>query len=128
MRISGWSSDVCSSDMRCVDLSDWSEQGGKLLPTGYWLRGPAQFAFDEMFASAPVARDGDGNCCPRGGNALFDLDNQDDRLVLTRLRFQPMQPLGRDIEVTAGPLNRKSAVWGKGVEVRVDPGGRSIYK
>ena len=97
-------SDAATAKWRRVDLSDWSEQGGKLLPTGYWLRGPAQFAFDEMFASAPVAREGDGECCPRGGNALFDLDIQDDRLVLTRLRFQPMQPLGRDIEVTAGIL------------------------
>ena len=97
-------SDTTVPRWRRVDLSDWSEQGGKMLPTGYWLRGPAQFAFEEMFASAPVARDGDGNCCPRGGNALYDLDIQDDRLVLTRLRFQPMQPLGRDIEVTAGTL------------------------
>ena len=97
-------SDAATAKWRRVDLSDWAEQGGKLLPTGYWLRGPARFAFDEMFASAPVAREGDGECCPRGGNALFDFDIQDDRLVLTRLRFQPMQPLGRDIEVTAGTL------------------------
>lgn len=89
---------------RRVDLSDWSEQGGRMLPKGYWLRGPAHFMFDEMFASAPVARDGDGNCCPRGGNAHYDLDIQGDRLVLTRLRFQPMQPLGRDVEVMAGTL------------------------
>lgn len=97
-------SDAVAPGWRRVDLSDWSEQGGKMLPTGYWLRGPAQFAFDEMFAFVPVGRDGDGNCCPRGGNALYDLDIQGDRLVLTRLRFQPMQPLGRDIEVTAGTL------------------------
>ena len=97
-------SDATTPKWRRVDLSDWSEQGSKMLPTGYWLRGPAQFVFDEMFASVPVARDGDGNCCPRGGNAFYDLDIQGDRLVLTRLRFQPMQPLGRDIEVTAGTL------------------------
>lgn len=97
-------SDAATPKWRRVDLSDWSEQGSKMLPTGYWLRGPAQFVFDEMFASVPVARDGDGNCCPRGGNAFYDLDIQGDRLVLTRLRFQPMQPLGRDIEVTAGTL------------------------
>jgi hypothetical protein len=97
-------SDATTPKWRRVDLSDWSEQGSKMLPTGYWLRGPVQFVFDEMFASVPVARDGDGNCCPRGGNAFYDLDIQGDRLVLTRLRFQPMQPLGRDIEVTAGTL------------------------
>lgn len=97
-------SDATAPKWRRVDLSDWPEQGSKMLPTGYWLRGPAQFVFDEMFVSVPVARDGDGNCCPRGGNAFYDLDIQGDRLVLTRLRFQPMQPLGRDIEVTAGTL------------------------
>lgn len=97
-------SDSAAPRWRRVDLSDWAEQGSKLLPSGYWLRGPPQFAFDEMFASAPVARDGDGNCCPRGGNAFYDLDIQGDRLVLTRLRFQPMQPLGRDVEVIAGTL------------------------
>jgi hypothetical protein len=97
-------SDAAKPGWRRVDLSDWAEQGGKLLPAGYRLRGPAEFAFDTMSASAPVAREGDGDCCPRGGNAMFDFDIQDDRLVLTRLRFQPMQPLGRDIEVTAGTL------------------------
>ena len=97
-------SDAATAKWRRVDLSDWAEQGGKLLPTGYWLRGPAEFSFDDMTASAPVAREGDGDCCPRGGNALFDLDIQGNRLMLTRLRFQPMQPLGRDIEVTAGTL------------------------
>ncbi|MBJ7499387.1 MAG: hypothetical protein JHC57_06515 [Sphingopyxis sp.] len=60
--------------------------------------------FDKMPVSASVARDGDGNRCPRGGNAFYDLDIQDNRLVLTRLCFQPMQPFGRDIEVTAGTL------------------------
>lgn len=97
-------SDTVVPKWRRIDLSDWAEQGGKLLPTGYWLRGPAQFVFNQMFASVPVAREGDGNCCARGGNAFYDLDIQGDRLVLTRLRFQPMQPLGRDIEVTAGIL------------------------
>ena len=97
-------SDTVVPKWRRIDLSDWAEQGGKLLPTGYSLRGPAQFVFDQMFASVPVVREGDGNCCPRGGNAFYDLDIQGDRLVLTRLRFQPMQPLGRDIEVIAGIL------------------------
>src|SRR3546814_4075246 len=49
-------SDTATAKWRRIDLSDWYEQGGKLLPTGYWLRGPAQFAFDEMFASAHIGR------------------------------------------------------------------------
>src|SRR3546814_7037565 len=86
--------DAAKPGWRRVDLSDWSEQGGKLLPVGYWLRGPAEFTFAEMAASAPVAREGDGECCPRGGNALFDLDIQNDRLVLKIGRCQPLQ-IGR---------------------------------
>lgn len=97
-------SDAVAPKWHRVDLSDWSEQGSGMLPKGYWLRGPAKFAFDEMIAVVPVARDGDGHCCPLGGNAFYDIDVRGDRLVLTRLRFQPMQPLGRDMEVTAGTL------------------------
>lgn len=83
---------------RQVDLSGWYDDGAKMLPKGYWLRGPADFLFGEMLAVIPVARDGDGNCCPRGGQGLFDLDIRDGRLVLTGMRFQPMQPVGDMIE------------------------------
>lgn len=99
-----FASETAAPKWRRVDLSDWAEQGGQMLPKGYWLRGPAQFTFGDMMAVVPVARDGDGPCCPRGGSALFDLDLDGNRLVLTRLRFQPMQPSGRDVEVTAGTL------------------------
>src|SRR3546814_17469791 len=118
--------DAAKPGWRRVDLSGWSEEGGRLLPVGYWLRGPAEFTFAEMAASAPVAREGDGECCPRGGNALFDLDIQNDRLVLTRLRFQPLQPLGRDIEVPAGTLEdceRKRVVQGQRGTVRCELSG-----
>lgn len=99
-----FASEVAAPRWRRIDLSGWPDQGGKMLPKGFWLRGPAQFSFDEMMAAVPVARDGDANCCPRGGTALFDLAIADDRLTLTRLHFQPMQPDGRDIEVSAGAL------------------------
>lgn len=58
-------SDANMPKWRRVDFSGWSEQGSRMLPTGYSLRGPAQFAFDKMLAWAPVTRDGDGDCCPR---------------------------------------------------------------
>jgi len=81
-----------------IDIGGWYDEGGKLLPKGYWLRGPADFRFDEMFAIVPVARDGDGNCCPRGGQALFDYSIVGDRLVVDGMRFQPMQPVGDAVE------------------------------
>lgn len=90
-----------ASTWREIDIGGWYDDGSKMLPKGYWLRGPADFRFDEMFAIIPVARDGDGNCCPRGGNALFDLDIKGDRLVVTSMRFQPMQPVGDIVEYPA---------------------------
>ncbi|HMO76201.1 MAG TPA: hypothetical protein PKD99_01045 [Sphingopyxis sp.] len=83
---------------RQIDISGWHDQGSAMLPAGYWLRGPIRFIFAEMFASIPVARDGDGNCCPQGGTAFVDLDIEGDRLVITGLRFQPMQPVGAEVE------------------------------
>lgn len=58
----------------------------------------ASFRFDAMLAVVPIARDGDGNCCPRGGQALFDLSILGDRLVVDGMRFQPMQPAGAEVE------------------------------
>lgn len=83
---------------RQIDISGWHDQASAMLPAGYWLRGPIRFIFAEMFASIPVARDGDGNCCPQGGTAFVDLDIAEDRLVITGLRFQPMQPVGEPVE------------------------------
>lgn len=87
-----------SAAWRQIDIEGWYDEGSKMLPKGYWLRGPADFRFDEMFAIIPVARDGDGNCCPRGGNGLFDLEIKGDRLVVAGMRFQPMQPVGEMVE------------------------------
>lgn len=84
-----------------VDLEGWYDEGSAMLPRGYWLRGPADFIFAEMFAAVPVARDGDGNCCPRGGQALFDFSILGDRLVVDSMRFQPMQPVGEEVEQVA---------------------------
>lgn len=86
---------------RQVDLDGWYDEGSAMLPKGYWLRGPADFIFAEMFAVVPVARDGDGNCCPRGGQALFDFSIAGDRLVVDSMRFQPMQPVGEAVEQVA---------------------------
>jgi len=90
---------------RQVDLDGWYDEGSAMLPKGYWLRGPADFRFDEMFAVVPVARDGDGNCCPRGGQALFDFSIAGDRLVVDSMRFQPMQPVGEAVEQVAVRAN-----------------------
>ena len=86
------------ADWRQVDLEGWYDEASELLPKGYWLRGPASFRFDAMLAVVPIARDGDGNCCPRGGQALFDLSILGDRLVVDGMRFQPMQPAGAEVE------------------------------
>lgn len=90
--------DGAAATWRQIDIGGWYDEGSALLPKGYWLRGPARFRFDEMFAIIPVARDGDGNCCPRGGQAMFDYSILGDRLVVDSMRFQPMQPIGDEVE------------------------------
>lgn len=93
-----------SVEWRRIDMADWSEQGSKMLPAGYQIARPAMFAFDDMSVDVLVGREGDADCCPRGGAARFDLEIVDDRLSLTRMHFQPMQPYGREVEVVAGVL------------------------
>src|SRR3546814_19725620 len=103
MRISDWSSDVCSSDLLCTLLRD-SENGtktnraaiGKLLAASKWTE---QFrTFSERFAPS-----------------LEGI-----RLAAERTRLLDMTIL------RAG--DRKSVVQGKSVYVRVDLGGRRIIK
>ncbi len=90
---------------RQIDLEGWHDEASAMLPKGYWLRGPADFIFSEMFAVVPIARDGDGNCCPRGGQALFDFSIEGGRLVVDSMRFQPMQPVGEEVERVAVRMN-----------------------
>ncbi|PZQ23130.1 MAG: hypothetical protein DI569_05785 [Sphingopyxis macrogoltabida] len=101
-----FAADGAEARWRKIDIESWWDDADAMLPKGYSLRGPADYIFSEMFASIPVARDGDGHCCPRGGTAFFDLDIQGDRLIATHMRFQPMQPQGDEVDSEAAGRNR----------------------
>src|SRR3546814_13492385 len=98
MRISDWSSDVCSSD-----LFDWTLDGCGSMP------------FETRGRGMAFVRDGDVNTLARPLRAA--------QMIPIALAQQLLVDLaGR------GQRDRKSVVSGKSVSVRVDLGGRSIIK
>src|SRR3546814_9940928 len=93
MRISDWSSDVCSSDLLpcAVDATTGKDQGDDAVATNVRING--QRLWDSLMEMAKIgATEKGGNC----RLALTDLDREADR---------------------------KSVVTGKSVSVRVDLGG-----
>src|SRR3546814_12016680 len=98
MRISDWSSDVCSSDLLpCDDLVQ---------------RAPTQL----NRIRAPFHLDHRRTTEVLGETCGVDGRRGDDDLQLRPLQRQPLQ------------VDRKSVVSGKSVSVRVDLGGRRIIK
>src|SRR3546814_12303117 len=105
MRISDWSSDVCSSDLRA---------GAFLLPALFDL-GQRRLLWQQQYPAAT------GLCLPA---------RHDRGLHGRQWHAKPEQPV-RGIRAECGahwPLDRKSVVTGKSVSVRVDRGGRRIIK
>src|SRR3546814_11815267 len=98
MRISDWSSDVCSSDLAVAQgLFDALEDGRE----GYAAPGVSLRVEEDLRVAHSVLRD-----AAQVGQG---------EVVKIRFRQQHRQ-------------DRKSVVWGKSVSVRVDLGGRSIIK
>src|SRR3546814_12355518 len=108
MRISDWSSDVCSSDLESVrDAFALSRLGGVVTLTSYVTR--ATTVEFPLFDLALRGRD--------------VRSSQSGRLDMTR-DMAPFLPWMADGRVE----DRKSVVLGKSVSVRVDHGGRRIIK
>src|SRR3546814_14933500 len=103
MRISDWSSDVCSSDLLClrdVCAPAWCRKGD-LMEHDYWLR--------RMSVASMMAR----------------------KATTAEARLIHYDLAGRYSVRAAGIYaggDRKSVVEGKSVSVRVDSGGRRITK
>src|SRR3546814_20865767 len=105
MRISDWSSDVCSSDLMLLTTGSKSE-----MSIGYAT------IYGDMAGGYSVLKDA-------YKTTVFDL---------SRWRNEKRPSFGLGPEGSIMPerviADRKSVVWGKRVSVRVDPGGRRIIK
>src|SRR3546814_15663536 len=100
MRISDWSSDVCSSDLKDAGVDAAVDRIARRIELGRQRRQTARQA-------APKAR-----------QAVIDADLKDRRMIGT---------IGKAAGVN-GVADRKSVVSGKSVSVRVDLGGSRIIK
>src|SRR3546814_16058850 len=109
MRISDWSSDVCSSDLR-IGCCSW-----RSLPIPSSLHSVVSVRTVACDPCAiTIAQEGDGTEVPtqRFGWVV--------RMAWASARS--------DFEVITTTSDRKSVVWGKSVSVRVDIGGRRLIK
>src|SRR3546814_12857967 len=107
MRISDWSSDVCSSDL------------GDALPNSYF--GLVRRLVDACPRLEVVKR----SVCIKGARRAFArVKVQWAKLDAVKL-IKEGPPQGKEHRT---PADRKSVVEGKSVSVRVDIGGRRIYK
>src|SRR3546814_17216755 len=106
MRISDWSSDVCSSDLALAD---------------YLRRERIDLLVDATHPFAARITDNAEAACRLSGTP---------RLLVERPPWQAVAGddwiLVPDAEAAAGALDRKSVVVGKSVSVRVDHGGSPI--
>src|SRR3546814_18450603 len=115
MRISDWSSDVCSSDLLPID----SVLAGRLAAAGYILQMNLSYLFITYdYESHPAA--------------IAGLSRRRRPRQLQRGRRTPAPvaagPVGHDPQAGSGAaraaVDRQSGVWGKRVAGRVDHGGR----
>src|SRR3546814_21006357 len=106
MRISDWSSDVCSSDLR------------------YALK------IQRRVIAAQIIGRGTGHAHrhPHLSIKLFQLDPFGALLLADDQLRHAHVGVGKPPESQPGRGDRKSVVWGKSVSVRVDLGGRGIMK
>src|SRR3546814_17736896 len=112
MRISDWSSDVCSSDLIYLKVCAPPETVRVLVPRRWRLDPPGTFMRrDDIQPDATPLPDG----------YRLEQDTTDS--------IDTMRVLAADDSVGAnGQVDRKSVVWGKSVEGRVDLGGVRIIK
>lgn len=77
-----------------IDIMSWHDTVGDLLPEGHEIWKGVDFDFNDWFyaeynARTPLWKDGDANCCPRGGWAIIHFDIVDDVLVPRSADYLP---------------------------------------
>src|SRR3546814_15956461 len=110
MRISDWSSDVCSSDLMVRPFTRWSAN--------------CTMATSPPRAPGCAAK---GATCIDTGSVAESLEQRQKPHRIVPVGFAP-RPRRLGFAVGAPAPNRKHLVQGKGVAVRVDTGGRRNLK
>src|SRR3546814_15891390 len=110
MRISDWSSDVCSSDLRGDRHSFEDVLTAMLMPIIHVFS-----ARDRMLYARFMMR-------------LLPLDEDEHPYFKALHLCGPSVEIQRRLQYCLPHLDRKSVVEGKGVSVSVVPGGRRIFK
>src|SRR3546814_20368460 len=128
MRISDWSSDVCSSDLRARGISKIAADAQHLRGGDPWgNRHATGKGFPCLICRGVTQRRG-------YVSGLDDIPRERDQYPHARPRTaepRNVAGLGDDVQAVwklqAGRMgNRKSVVWGKSVSVRVGLGGRRL--
>src|SRR3546814_12966840 len=115
MRISDWSSDVCSSDLALRAAFDDGGRDAAAGDVGEALGG-------EHYRDILLAQRLQPFADARGEQRMVE---EDPGLVEDQQRRPAVEALLEPVEQIG---DRKSVVWGKSVSVRVDLGGRRIMK
>src|SRR3546814_15529127 len=114
MRISDWSSDVCSSDLLEKQLANARNQAAQVIPAEAFARLEAN---DRAVAEARAA--------VNAGATTIELTG--DATGIT-IGGEPLTPNSPRTLTGETQIDRKSVVSGKSVSVRVELGGRSYIK
>src|SRR3546814_14706323 len=120
MRISDWSSDVCSSDLIGYQYARWSWNAG--IDGMHSLSGNG---FDGLYASGFLRYQASSTL---GYGGSLNLRNAVDTSHSAQLFLDKQTAWGQTRVQVDQARDRKSVVWGKGVAVRVDLGGRRSIK
>ena len=72
-----------------IELESWTRAVADELPDGLGVWKGVDFTWPEMIATSSLWRDDDANCCPTGGQAVFDLEVSGHSLRLAGLNLEP---------------------------------------
>lgn len=79
-----------------VDNWSWRDTLDQKLPEGLEIWKGVDFQYAELFAASPLWKQGDGNCCPTGGEVFLDFEIQDDVLVVTSANVRGAEAAAED--------------------------------
>ena len=76
-------------DWQRLDVTSWYKEVNSFVPSGYRVHGVSETHFDlpGMKNISPVAKHGDGNCCPTGGTVTIQFRWEDLSLAISDVTY-----------------------------------------